>query len=53
VFNDRAEWRVQLNVTNLTTGDDPIVVRAQPWGGAAITRIPPEQRWFLTNTLSF
>ncbi len=53
IFNGRVGWRIQLNVTNLTTGSEPIVVRAQPWGGAAIVRIPPEQRWYVTNTFTF
>lgn len=53
IFNDRVGWRIQLNVTNITTGDDPIVVRAQPWGSPAIVRVPPEQRWYLTNTFNF
>jgi hypothetical protein len=53
VFNDRVGWKIQLNVTNVTTGDDPIVVRAQPWGAPAIVRIPPERRWYLTNTFTF
>lgn len=53
IFNDRIEWRVQLNASNITTDDDPILVRAQPWGAAAIVRLPPERRYYLTNTFTF
>jgi hypothetical protein len=28
-------------------------VTVQPWGEHAITRLPPERRWYLTNTFSF
>lgn len=53
IFDDRVDWKIQLNATNLTTGSDPITVRAQPWGAPAIVRVPPEKRWYVTNTFTF
>ncbi len=53
IFNDSVDWKMQLNVRNAIASDDFITVVAQPWGDDAIVRIPPEQRWYLTNTFSF
>jgi hypothetical protein len=47
-------WKVQLNVNNLIGTSDLIGVNVQSWNGAIATyRIPPERRWYLTNTLTF
>ena len=31
----------------------PIGVTVQPWGDHAISRLPPERRWYVTNTFNF
>jgi hypothetical protein len=53
IFQDRIEWRAQLNVRNLIGDKDPIAITVQPWGEVASARLPPERRWYLTNTFSF
>ena len=54
IWNNRAEWRVQLNVRNaINFGDKLIGVTAQPDGSTATMRLAPEPRWYLTNTFSF
>jgi hypothetical protein len=52
-INDKIDWRVQLNVRNLIGSTDPVVVTVQPDGSPAVTRLPPEQRIYLTNTFEF
>ena len=53
LWKDRVEWKVQLNVRNLIGQSDPIAITVQPTGEAAIVRLPPERRWYVTNTFSF
>lgn len=54
IWNDRIGWKVQLNATNLVGTADLIPVLAQSWSGeVAQYRVPPERRWYLTNTFSF
>ncbi|MFO1449029.1 MAG: hypothetical protein U1F61_12820 [Opitutaceae bacterium] len=54
VWNNRVEWKAQLNVRNVVNlGEDLIGVTAQPDGSTATTRLAPERRWYLTNTFSF
>jgi outer membrane receptor protein involved in Fe transport len=53
LWNDRVNWRVQLNVRNLVGDSGTIGVTAQPDGSTAIARLAPERRWYLTNTFSF
>jgi hypothetical protein len=53
LWAERIDWKVQLSVKNVLGGDDLIPVRAQPWGDIAVARVPPEKRWYLTNTFSF
>lgn len=53
IWNDRVDWRVQLNGTNLYKDRDLIPVTAQPWGQVAIMRLAPERRFYLTNTFGF
>jgi hypothetical protein len=53
IWNDRIDWKVQLNVKNLLGGNGLIAIRTQPWGAAAAVRIPPEKRWYITNTFEF
>jgi hypothetical protein len=53
IFSDKIDWRVQLNARNVIGDSDPIAITVQPDGSAAATRLPPEQRFYLTNTFSF
>jgi outer membrane receptor protein involved in Fe transport len=53
IFQNRIKWKVQLNVRNAIGSDTLLPVTIQPWGEVATTRLPPERRWYLTNTFSF
>ena len=53
IFTNRIEWRAQLNARNVLGGDTPIAITVQPWGEPATVRIPPERRWYLTNSFNF
>jgi hypothetical protein len=53
IWNDRINWKMQFSVKNLFGGTDLLPVRAQPWGEVAVVRIPPEKRWYITNTFEF
>jgi hypothetical protein len=53
LWRDRIQWRVQLNARNAISRDRPIPITAQPDGRTASARIPPERRWYVTNTFSF
>ena len=53
LWNDRINWKLQLNVRNLYGDSDPIAIGVQPWGEVSTVRLAPERRWYLTNTFSF
>lgn len=53
ILGDRIGWKLQLNIRNVIARDTLIPVTVQPWGEAAVVRLAPERRWFLTNTFSF
>jgi outer membrane receptor for ferric coprogen and ferric-rhodotorulic acid len=53
LFNNKIDWRVQLNVANVGVGNELIPVTVQPDGTPAAYRIRPPQQIFLTNTFSF
>jgi hypothetical protein len=53
LWKARIEWKIQLNVRNALGRDEAIPITAQPNGSTASARIPPEQRWYLTNTFFF
>lgn len=53
VFNDKANWNIQLNVRNVFGDSDPIVVQVQPDGSVARTMIPAVRQFVLSNTLEF
>lgn len=53
LWGDRIDWKLQLNVRNVVGTTDLIAVTVQPWGDPAVTRIPPEKRWYLSSTFSF
>lgn len=53
IWKDRILWKAQLNGRNLIGDDDTLAITVQPWGAPAVVRLPPEKRWYLTNTFSF
>lgn len=53
LWQNRINWKVRLSATNLIGGTAVIPVTTQPWGETAFARIPPEKRWYLTNTFEF
>ncbi len=53
IWSNRINWKLQLNVSNVIGGTDPIAIGVQPWGEVASARIAPERRWYLSNTFSF
>lgn len=53
LWQNRINWKVRLNATNLIGDTSPIPINTQPWGEIASVRIPPEKRWYLTNTFDF
>jgi hypothetical protein len=53
IWQDRVEWKVQLNGSNVIGGNGLKTIAAQPWGEPASVRLPPERRWFITNTFEF
>ncbi len=52
IWQDRARWRMQLNARNVLGGSEPIAIGVQPWGEPSSVRLPPERRWYLTNTFN-
>ena len=53
VWQNRINWKVRLSATNLIGGTSLIPISTQPLGETAFARIPPEKRWYLTNTFGF
>jgi outer membrane receptor protein involved in Fe transport len=53
ILGDRVGWRIQLNIRNLIADDRLIPITVQSWGETATVRLPPERRWFVTNSFSF
>jgi catecholate siderophore receptor len=53
IWKDRLDWKIQLNVRNLIGDDKLIPINAQPDGSVASYRLPPERRWYITNTFTF
>ena len=53
ICNNRIKWKVQLNARNIIADESVIAIGVQPWGGASTVRLPPEKRWYLTNTFTF
>lgn len=53
IWGNRIEWRAQLNVRNAIDQSGLVDVTVQPWGETAISRLAPERRWYLTNTVGF
>jgi hypothetical protein len=53
IWNDRIDWRIQLNVKNLFGGTGLRRLKVQPWGQTASVSMPAEKRWYVTNTFEF
>ena len=53
IWDDRIDWRAQLNVQNVGIGDELVPITVQPDGTPAAYRIRPPQMIFLTNTFKF
>jgi len=53
IFNRRIKWKAQLTARNLIASESVIPIGVQPWGEYSTVRLPPEKRWYLTNTFSF
>jgi hypothetical protein len=54
IWSGRVTWKAQLNINNMIGRSDLIPVVAQSWDGTvAQYRLPPERRWYLTNSFSF
>jgi hypothetical protein len=50
----RFDWKVQLNVNNLIGDTSLIGTNVQSWNGQIATyRLPPERRFYLTNSVGF
>jgi hypothetical protein len=47
-------WKIQLNGNNIFSSGDLIGTNVQSYNGEIATyRLPPERRWYLTNTFTF
>ena len=53
IFNDRVDWRVQLNVRNVFADGDPVVIQAQPDGSPSRVRFDVPREFVLSNTFKF
>ncbi len=53
IFDDKIDWRIQLNIRNAIRTSEDIPVFVNPDGRLAVVRIPPEQTLFITNTFRF
>ena len=53
VFDDKINWRIQLNVRNVFGGNELIPVTVQPDGSPAAYKIAEPRTWTVTNTFQF
>lgn len=53
VFQNKVEWRVQLNVRNVFADSDPVVVQVQPDGSPARVSLPVPRQFVLANSFTF
>lgn len=49
----KIDWNIQLNVRNITAGNELIPITVQPDGSGGTYRIRPPRTWQLTNTFKF
>ena len=52
-MDGKLDWKIQLNVRNLFSDDDPVPVTKDAFGRSSQYIVPPLTTWFITNTLSF
>lgn len=53
VFNDKVNWKVQLNIRNLFADNDPLAVQFQPDGSVGRVALPVPRQFSLSNTFTF
>jgi hypothetical protein len=53
IFNNKIDWRVQLNIRNLGQSNELIPISTQPDGSYANYRIRDGQRWTLSSSFGF
>ena len=53
LMDGKLDWKIQLNVRNLFSDDDPVPVTKDAFGRSSQYIVPPLTTWFITNTLSF
>ena len=53
LFDDKVDWRIQLNVRNVFRDSDPVPIQTQPDGSIARMAIPVPRSFVLSNTFSF
>ena len=53
IFDDKVNWRIQLNIRNIFGQDALIPVTVQPDGSPAAYRIAEPRTLTLTNTFEF
>lgn len=52
-LSDNVDWKIQLNVSNVTADDELIPVTVNVDGSPAASRIAPQRTWTIANTFSF
>jgi len=53
IWQDRLDWRIQVNLRNAFPGDDLVPVSTQPTGAPAAFRISESRVWTISSTFSF
>jgi len=53
VWNDKVDWKVQLNIRNAVGDREDIPVKINPDGQVAVVRMPNPRVFSLTNTFRF
>ena len=53
IWDDKVDWKVQLNIRNLVGESGDIPVRTNPDGQVAVIRIPNPRTIYLSNTFSY
>lgn len=53
ILKDRINWKLQLNVRNVFSGDRLIPIAANPNGQVAVSRIGAPMEWTLSSSFSF
>lgn len=53
LFDDKVDWKIQLNVRNAFGDDDDIPVKTNPDGQVAVIRIPNPRTIYLSNSFKF